>query len=173
MKSLLSSHPFVTSSITYLLRSVNMPLHGGVSPETIHQRDSYGPQHKRFDTIRMALRISKRESRSLRQMMSRNAVWLICIRLTHEPPNTCHFSILRCSRIFSVSFTRSQVVFSSRHAVLFGIGGQVSGQQRRLTASIYRLRVGQRGRSAIPVRPELWRREHQGRCRFIPCTSPD
>lgn len=42
-------------------------------------------------------------------------------RPTQEPPNTCHLSILRNSRSFSTSFTRSQVVFSSVWAVLHGI----------------------------------------------------
>ena len=39
-------------------------------------------------------------------------------RLTQEPPNTCHLSILRNSRSFSMSLTKSHVVFSSVLAVL-------------------------------------------------------
>ena len=38
--------------------------------------------------------------------------------LTQEPPKTCHLSILRSSLSFSMSLTRSQVVFSSRDALL-------------------------------------------------------
>ena len=34
----------------------------------------------------------------------------------HEPPKTCHLSILSSSRSFSMSFTRSHVVFSSSDA---------------------------------------------------------
>ena len=37
---------------------------------------------------------------------------------TQEPPNTCHLSICRCSLNFSISLTKSQVVLSSRLAVL-------------------------------------------------------
>ena len=33
-----------------------------------------------------------------------------------DPPKTCQRSIPRCSRIFSISATRSQVVFASRDA---------------------------------------------------------
>lgn len=37
---------------------------------------------------------------------------------TQDPPKTCHFSMPSCVRSFSMSLTRSQVVFSSNEAVL-------------------------------------------------------
>ena len=37
---------------------------------------------------------------------------------TQDPPKTCHFSISSFSLNFSISLTRSHVVFSSKHALL-------------------------------------------------------
>lgn len=56
---------------------------------------------------------------------------------TQEPPNTCHLSTFRCSRIFSMSFTRSQVVFSSRFALLQDGLFQHSGQSTIISVATH------------------------------------
>ena len=57
--------------------------------------------------------------------------------LTQEPPNTCHLSICRCSLNFSISLTRSHVVFSSREADLVISQNSVLDPSEVLVKSAY------------------------------------
>ena len=88
------------------------------------------PKSQALDAVRVILKDDRMNIMKHGKVMVSTWAYAKARVEPQEPPKTCHFSILRWPLNFSMSLTRSQVVLSSKQAVLQKVGYMMYGNKR-------------------------------------------